>query len=298
MRVNTNQSALLLAEMQSSQQNLNTAVNQLASGQRVATPADDAAAFSANVRSLATSASVDRYTRNATSAVTLAQQADSALSNVISSLTQAVSLGTQGASGSLTSTNRSALATQAQGLLANVLSQANSASSGGQALFAGTAGPTAAFTADSTSSSGFTYNGNSGVNQTAIGSNLSVATQVPGDQVFLSTTGNVLGSLNSLVSALQSGSTTDIANATASISSAISHVGQQRVLLSNTVTQAQAQETYLSQESLSLSSQQSELTSIDLSTAATNLTQAQTAHSAILAVAAKILPVSLLDYLK
>ena len=185
-----------------------------------------------------------------------------------------------------------------QGLLSSVLSQANTATSGGQPLFAGTANPSAAFVADSTSSSGFTYAGNSGVNQAAIGNNLSVATGVPGDQIFLSTSGNVLGSLNSLVTALQSGSTTDIANATTAVSSAISHVSQQRVLYSNTVNQAEDQETYLSQETLSLSSQQSALTAIDLSTAATNLTQAQTAHSAILAVAAKILPVSLLDYLK
>lgn len=297
MRVNTNQSSLLLADMQASQQNLNTAVNQLASGQRVATPSDDAAAFAANLRSLASSAAVDRYTKNASSAITLGQQADSSLSSVITSLTQAVSLGTEGASGSLTSTDRAAIATQVQGLLANVLSQANS-TSGGQSLFAGTANPTVAFTADSTSSSGFTYSGNSGVNQTAIGNNLSVATDIPGDQIFLSSSGNVLGSLNSLVTALQSGSTTDIANATAAVSSAISHVSQQRVLLSNSVNQAQDQETYLSQETLSLSSQQSALTSINLSTAATNLTQAQTANTAILAVAAKVLPVSLLDYLK
>ena len=54
----------------------------------------------------------------------------------------------------------------------------------------------------------------------------------------------------------------------------------------------------LFRSTISLSSQQAALTSIDLSTAATNLTQAQTAHSAILAVAAKVLPVSLLDYLK
>ena len=66
----------------------------------------------------------------------------------------------------------------------------------------------------------------------------------------------------------------------------------------NVVNQANAQESYLSQETLSLSSQQTALTGIDLSTAATNLTQAQTAQSAILAVAAKVLPVSLLDYLK
>ena len=297
MRVDANQSAALIADMQSSQQALSTAVSQLASGKRVAAPSDDPTAFGADLRSLAMGASNDRYTQNAQTAVSRAQLADSALSSVVTSLTQAVSIGTEGATGTTTSANRTALATEVQGLLANVLTQAN-LSSAGTSLFSGTATPVSAFSADPASSNGYTYNGNSGVNQTSIGTGLSVAANVPGDQIFLSASGNVFGSLNTLVTALQSGSASDISTATSAVSAAIAHVGQQRVLYSDTVSQADAQETYLSQETLSLSSQQSGLTDIDLSTAATNLTQAQTAHSAILAVAAKVLPVSLLDYLK
>ncbi len=297
MRVDANQSAALIADMQNSQDALSTAVSQLASGKRVATPSDDPAAFGADVRSLAASAEVDRYTSNADAVVNRAQMADSALSSVVNSLTQAVSIGTEGASSSLTTANHAALVTEAQGLLANVLAQAN-LSYQGSSLFSGTATPADTFTANASSANGYTYNGNSGVNQSAIGDGLQVATNVPGDQIFLSSAGNVLGSLNSLVTALQSGSSTDVATATSAVSAAIEHVGQQRVVYANVTNQAQAQESYLSQETLSLTSQQSALTGIDFSTAATNLTQAQTAHSAILAVAAKVLPVSLLDYLK
>lgn len=297
MRVDSNQSAALVADMQNSQDVLSAAVNQLASGKRVATPTDDPAAFGADVRSLAASAAVDRYTSNADAVVSRAQMADSALSSVVTSLTQAVSIGTEGANGSLTTANHAALVTQVQGLLANVLAQAN-LSYQGRSLFSGTSTPAAVFTAASSSASGYIYNGNSGVNQTAIGDGLNVTTNVPGDQIFLSASGNVLGSLNSLAAALGSGTTADIATATSAVSAAIAHIGQQRVVYANVTNQAQAQESYLSQETLSLTSQQSALTGIDLSTAATNLTQAQTAHSAILAVAAKVLPVSLLDYLK
>ncbi len=297
MRVDANQSAALIADMQNSQDSLSTAVSQLASGKRVATPSDDPAAFGADVRSLAASAAVDRYTSNADAVVNRAQMADSALSSVVNSLTQAVSIGTEGASSSLTTANHAALVTEAQGLLANVLAQAN-LSYQGSSLFSGTATPADTFTANTSSANGYTYNGNSGVNQSAIGDGLQIATNVPGDQIFLSSAGNVLGSLNSLVTALQSGSSTDVATATSAVSAAIEHVGQQRVVYANVTNQAQAQESYLSQETLSLTSQQSALTGIDFSTAATNLTQAQTAHSAILAVAAKVLPVSLLDYLK
>ena len=189
------------------------------------------------------------------------------------------------------------MVTQVQGLIANVLAQANLTYQGSP-LFGGTATPSSVFTADASSSTGFTYNGNGGVNQTAIGAGLNITANVPGDQIFLNPNGNVLGSLNGLVTALQSGSTSAVATATSAVSAAITQIGQQRVVYANVVNQAQSQESYLSQETVSLTSQQSALTSIDLSTAATNLTQAQTAQSAILAVAAKVLPVSLLDYLK
>lgn len=297
MRVDSNQSAALIADMQQNQQAVSTAVSQLASGLRVSTPSDDPTAFAQDLRSLAASSRVDRFTSNAASVVSRAQMADASLSSVITSLNQAVSLGTEGASGSLTPANKAALATEVQGILSNVLAQAN-LSYAGTPLFSGTATTTTPFTADSTSASGFTYNGNSGVNQTTIGDGLQVATNVPGDQIFLSSNSNVLSSLNALATVLQSGSSTDIGTATSAVSAAIGHVSQQRVLYANTVNQADAQESFLSQETLSLSSQQSSLTGIDLSTAATNLTQAQTANSAILAVAAKVLPVSLLDYLK
>lgn len=297
MRVDSNQANALIADMQSSQQALSVAVGQMASGKRVATPADDSQAFGNDLRSLAMSATVDRYTKNAGSVVSRAQMADAALSSVVTSLTQAVSIGTEGASGSVTTANRSALVTEVQGLMSDVLSRAN-LSFGGVPLFSGTATPATAFTEDASTADGFVYNGNNGVNQTSIGDGLEVASNVPGDQIFLSSSGSVLGSLHQLVTALQGGSTAEISSATAAVSTAIAHVGQQRVIYSNAVTQADAQESYLSQETLTLTSQQSSLTDVDMASAATALTQAQTAHAAILAVAAKVLPVSLLDYLK
>ncbi len=66
----------------------------------------------------------------------------------------------------------------------------------------------------------------------------------------------------------------------------------------NTVNQLTTENDYLSQETVSLTSQQDSLVDIDTATAATNLTQAQTAQSAVLAMAAKILPTSLLNYLQ
>lgn len=297
MRVDPNLSSLLNAGIQGTEQALNTAVQQVSSGQRVSVPSDDPAAAAANLQSLAQSANVDRYTKNGDAVLAQAQMADSALSDVVSELNQAITLGTQGADGSMTSENRAAIATQVQTILSQVVSQANTTSNG-VSLFAGTAATVPAFVSDSSSTTGYSYQGNSGVNTAAVGDNLQVNVNVPGDQIFTNPNGNVLGSLSQLISALGSGSSTDIGDAVASVKSALTNVSQQRVVYAGVVNQVNAQESYLSQETISLTSQQQSLTGVDMSTAVSNLTQAQIAHSTILAAAAKVLPTSLLDYLK
>jgi len=296
MRVDPNLSSLLNIGIQDTEQALNTAVQQVATGQRVSVPSDDPSAASANVQSLAESANVDRYTKNGDAVVSQAQMADSALSNVVSELNQAITLGTQGADGSMTSDDRASIATQLQSLLSQVVSQANTTFNG-VSLFSGTTAAMPAFVQDSTSPNGYSYQGNSGVNTAVIGDNLQVNVNVPGDQVFTNPNGNVLGSLTQLISALGSGTSTDIGNAVAGVKTALTNVSQQRVLYAGVVNQVNAQESFLSQETISLTSQQQSLTGVDMSVAVSNLTQAQIAHSTILAAAAKVLPTSLLDYL-
>ncbi len=297
MRVDPNLYTGVNASIQQNEASLQTAVNQLSSGKRVATPSDDPLAFANDLRSVASSATVDTYTKSAQSVMAQAQIADSALSSVVTSLTQAISLGTEGGNGTLTSTQRSSLAQQVQGLLGQVVSQANTTSNG-QALFAGTAGTATAFVADPTSVNGYTYQGNSDSNQAQVGQSFSVAVNISGDQIFTNSSGNVLGALQSMVTALGSGSSADIASATSAVSSAIAHVDGIRAMYGNTVNQLTTENDYLSQETVSLTSQQDSLVDIDTATAATNLTQAQTAQSAVLAMAAKILPTSLLNYLQ
>ena len=143
----------------------------------------------------------------------------------------------------------------------------------------------------------YIYVGNSTVNSVQVGDSTKVQANIPGDQVFTSGT-NVLGSLNALIVALKGGNTAAIGAATSAVSSALNSVGQQRVPLDNTISELNAQDSYLSQESLTLTTQQTSLVGVDIAQAATNLSQAELVHSAVLAVAAKVLPQTLLDFLK
>jgi len=388
-------------DMQQSQQVLSVALQQVATGLRVNQPSDDPAASANMVTSLAASANVDQYTENISAVTSQMQTADSAISSVVTSLNSAITMGTSGAGGIVSTANKQAIATEVQGVLSSVVAQAN-VSYQGVYLFGGSANTTAPLVAASTtytsaqgsvalplsatlpltagsvttvsdastgktfiftvtagetisslssavaaaaasgalsagttatinatgqlaigsnsSSDGivvssndpalgamtatpgtevanaYAYVGNSSVNSVQVGDSMSVATNLPGDQLFTSGT-NVIGSLSGLITALQSGTSAQIATATAAVSTALNSVGQERVPLDNSISQLNSQESYLSQETLTLSTQQTTLVGANLATSATNLAQAEIANNAVLAAAAKVLPQNLLNYL-
>lgn len=296
MRVNPNMSDYVNAGISNTSQALDKAVQQLSSGLSVAAPSDNPYAAAANALSLASSSNVDRYTKNGDAVLGQVQMADSTLSSVVSELTRAVSLGTEGADGSMNASNRAAVVTQLQAVMQQVVSLANTKYNGSN-LFAGTSTAASAFVADATSTTGYSYQGNSGVNQTPVGDGLSVIINVPGNQIFTNSSGNALASLSQLITAVGSGDTSGAASALQGVNAAISQVSQQRAVYAGTTTQINAQESYLSQESISLTSQQQALTGVDTTGAIQAMTQAQTAHTALLAAAAKLLPTSLLNYL-
>jgi flagellar hook-associated protein 3 FlgL len=295
MQINPNVTPDILADMQQSQATLNTALQQVATGLSVSVPSDNPAASAAMVQNTIETGNVDQYTKNISTVLASVESASSVLSNVVTALTQAVSLGTEGANGTNSTANLQAIATQVQGVLSTVVSQANTSVAGAY-LFAGT-GTSTPYTADASSPTGYTYNGNTDQTSVAVGDTLTVPVNLPGSQIFSNSSNSVLGSLSSLVTALQSGNTLGIETATSSLSSAIALVGQQQAFYSNAEIQLNSQGTFLQQDTVSLASQATNLVGVDLATAATNLSQAEADNSAVLAATAKVLPNTLLSYL-
>ncbi len=296
MRVNSNLVPDILADLQQSQTMLNTALQEVATGKSVNVPSDNPQASAEMVGNSIETADVDQYTQNVAGVLSTVQSADSALSAVVSSLTQAISLGTEGANGTSNSDDQQSLAEQVQSILSSVVAQANTTYNGSY-LFGGTDSSAAPYTADSSSPSGYTYNGNNDTNSVAVGDDMSIQINLPGSQIFSNSGADVIGSLSSLVSALQSGDTSGISSATNAVSDALNYVTQQRVFYGNAESQLNSQETYLQQETVTLSSQQSSLVDVNEAQAATELSEAETDNSAALAAAAKVLPNTLLDYL-
>ena len=136
------------------------------------------------------------------------------------------------------------------------------------------------------------------MNQVSVGETLKVQTNIPGNTLFDNSNSSVLGALSKLSTALTSGTSADIGSATAAVTTALNYVSQQHVIYGNTINQLSAQETYLSQEKVTLTSRETSLVGIDTAVAAENLSQAETANTAVLAASAKVLQNSLLNYLK
>lgn len=297
MRVNPNMVPDILDGIQQSEQALQIAELQVSTGKRVLRPSDDPSASAVMVGNVISSGQVDQYTQNVSSVLAMVQSADSSLSSVVSSLTQAVTLGTQGANDTLTAANRQAIAQEVQGILTSVVSQANMTYQGVY-LFGGTENTKPPFASSTSSASGYAYDGNSNVNSVVIGDGLSVPVGVAGDQIFSNPNGDVLGSLSALVTALQSGTSTDITIATNAVSTALDNVSQQRVTYGDVESRLNSQESYLQQDTVNLQSQQTSLIGVDIAKAATQLSQAEVQNQAALAAAAKVMPNTLLNYLK
>jgi flagellar hook-associated protein 3 FlgL len=295
-RINPNILPDLLAAMQTVQQNAQTAAQEVSTGRRVNEPGDDPAAVAALVFNDAQSSQDAQFQTNISDVQSKVQVADSVMNSASQLLTSAISLGTQGATGTLTDADRQSIATQVAGLQQQLVSLANTTYQGTY-IFSGTDVTTQPFTADSSVPSGVTYNGNSAVTTVQISQGQSMQTNLPGDQVFTNSAGNAFAALNDLTSALNSG--TGIAAANTEVQNAFNQLNNQRVFYGNSLDQLQSAESFLSQDTVNLSTQQNSLIGADLTQAISDLSQSQTAEQASIAATSQILSLpTLLSYLK
>jgi flagellar hook-associated protein 3 FlgL len=297
MRVNPDMSGDILAAIWQTQNQENTALQQMSSGKRVNVPSDDPLAAAQMVGNQDQSNRADQYLQNIDTLTSQLQTADTAIGSAVAAITQAITLGVQGSTGTLSAANRQQIVQNLLGIQSQLVQLANT-SVGGSYLFGGTASTAPPYTLDSTSPSGVTYNGNSGTNTVQVADGLNLQTNMPGSQLFQNSAGDVFGSLQQLITALQSGTPTDAGTATNQLRTAFDSLTGQRIFYGNAVNQLTSTQTFLQQEQVTLKSQANNLVGADLTKAATDLTRATTAHDAALAAAAKILPTSLLDYLK
>ena len=295
MRVNPDPTPTILAALATTQQDEETALLQMSSGRKVNKPSDDPAAAAVLVENHDASSRDDQYLQSVGSLQAQMQNADQALNSIVLGLQRAISLGVQGANGTLSDANRASVVQELQGIQQQLMSTANLTFQG-QFVFAGTATKTQPFVADPSTPSGVRYAGNGNVNQVAIGNGFSIQVNLPGSQLFTAPGSDMFQSMNDLITALQSGVSADAA--IASVRKSFDYVTAQRVFYGNAMAQMDSQQTYLNSEKLGLSTQEDSIAGADMATVVSNLTNAMTARNATLAAVGRVSQTNLFDFLK
>jgi len=296
IRINPDPAPDLLAAIQLDQQKQSTATQQVSTGRPVNSLSDNPAAAADVVFNHIQGSEDDQCLQNISDLSSQLQTADSALNSVVTAATQAISLGVEGANGNLSAANQQAIATQVTGIRDQILSLANQTYEGNY-LFAGTATSTQPFVLNGAQPGGVQYNGNTHVNSIDISAENSININVPGSQIFTNPNGNLIGSLNGLITALQTN--TGVGAAVTTLQTAFSQVTTQRVFYGNSLQQLTASQTYLNTDKTQVATQENTLIGVDLASAATNLSQSTTALNAVLSATNQILStLNLLSYLK
>jgi flagellar hook-associated protein 3 FlgL len=264
---------------------------ELSSGVSITSLSQNPVGAGQNVLMLSQIQQDDSFTQSSNLVTGQLQVADSALGQVVTQLTSAISSATSANNGTMNSRDLKTVAQQLSGVLDEVTSLANS-NYQGQYIFAGGQTTTTPFTTSAATSPGVTsYSGDANVNYLDSPNGQKIQLNVPGDQIFLGTGANsVFGSLNALIADYSSGTidTSQAVSDTTNLSTALNFVSQQRVTIDNSITQLGAASGAVTNEQTQLTTVQTDLMQADIPTISTQLSQAETQQTALEDVIAQL----------
>lgn len=272
---------------------------ELSSGLRVTSLSTDPVAVGESTVIGAQIAADDSYVSAASNVQSKLQVTDSVLGEVVTALTQAVSLTVSGGNSTLNPSNISEIGLQLQQIQQQVLTLANT-SYAGQYIFGGSLGSTAPFVQNTlVSPQTTTYVGDSALQYTTTENGQKIQTNLPGSTVFTATGANVFAALNRVVADFTSGSdSATIAADSAALSDSLNNVSTQRGHLGNSLSQVETTSTYAQTDAAAETAAQSALLSANTAQVATSLSNTETQAQALDNVVAALEKGSLFDYLK
>ena len=253
-------------------------------------PSDDPVGTASSMQVRKEQAAAAQYSRNANDAAAWLATTDSALSSVYSVLNNVRDLTVQAAnSGTMSDTNRDAFVTQFRSLKADLEARANT-TYGTRSVFAGSSTAAAAYDP----ATGWATSGTDVSRR--IGDGTTVRVDTAGTAVFGSGDDSVFAVIDSIVSDLQNGVNVnarinDVDGALGTVRGAQADVGVRHAA-------ALAAQDSLKSATVSLESRRAGIEDVDLAKAVLDLQVQQTNYQAALAVTAKVLQPTLMDYLR
>jgi flagellar hook-associated protein 3 FlgL len=285
MRVDPNYISNLAAALNQSTGQENTLTSELSSGLRVASLSDGPVAVAQSTLLGSSIAKDDTFVQTASNESSRMQVSDSTLGDVVTQITSALSTAVSGNNGTLNASDLASVAQKLSGIRDQVISLANT-SYQGQYLFGGSQGSAPPFTLDtSTTPATANYNGDTNVQYVETPSGQKIQVNLPGSAVFGTAGSGVLGALNQLISDFTGGATTAALTAdTGALTAALGQLSSQRSTLDSALSRLQATSTYTQTEESQLKVAQGTLVSADPVAVATQLSQAEVQHQALLSV--------------
>jgi flagellar hook-associated protein 3 FlgL len=296
MQVDPNYIQNLVGSLNAATANEAQLTNQLSSGLGVTSLASDPAAVGQSTLLSAAISQDDSYVQASATAQSRLQVTDSALGEVVSQLTSALSIAVEGANGTQNATDHLSTANQLSAIRGQVLALANTQYLG-QYVFSGSDGSVEPFTQDnSTTPATTTYNGDTALQYTTTETGQQIQTNLPGSSVFGV---NLFAALNQIVNDFSSGATsTTLQGDTNQLSTVLNGVISQRSLLDNSLAQLQSTSSYAQTNATQLEAVQSTLVSADTASIATQLSSTETESQALMSTISTLEKNSLFDYLK
>jgi flagellar hook-associated protein 3 FlgL len=286
--------------MQSAQRNLQANASRLAelqdraSSQKAITkPSDDPTATAAAMQVRGVQAAAAQYSRNMDNGNTWLTTIDTALGQSTNILRKIQDLVIAGSSDVLNPEAREAIAIEIEGLGKDLLSQANTTVMG-RSVFAGNSDAPSAFDPSTTPPS-FTGAAGSSVER-RVGMNQTVRVDADGEAAFGSGPSSAFKVITDIVGDLRSGAS-PVAH-TAALTARFDAVVTQRVDIGTRQAQLQrAQEVNMTEQG-QLEAQRSSIEDADLTKTILDLQVQETNYKVALAVTAKVLPLTLMDFLR
>jgi flagellar hook-associated protein 3 FlgL len=280
-----------------SQQHLQAGSVRLAQAQERATsldklsrPSDDPTATAEALRVKSLQSAHAQHTRNVADGDGWLSTTDSALIAADSLMAKVRELTLQGANGSLSPNAKEAVAVELEGLKADLLGVANT-SINGRSVFAGTSDAGVAFRAD------YSWTGTAGSSVTRrIGPETTVAVDSDGSAAFGTGASSVFALIDDIATSLRSGG--DVASHLTTVDARVSGLRSVQSDMGARHAQLLRAEDTLMDTKVTLEAQRAGLEDLDLGQAVLDLQLQNNSYQAALQVTAKVLQVSLMDFLR
>ncbi|MBW4096186.1 MAG: flagellar hook-associated protein FlgL [Acidobacteria bacterium] len=271
-----------LAQLQTNAQSL----------KRINRPSDDPAGTADSLQIRAQQTANAQYGRNIDNGDAWMNVTDGALGTATALLQRAKDLTLQGANGSQSTTSKTAIATELDGIRQDLLAAANTKYLG-RNVFAGTSDQAAAYV-DGTPPA---YTGIAGSSvDRRVGASTTIRVDSDGSAIFGTGSTSVFSLLSTVADNLRNGvdvsaQITDLGNSLNSIINGRSELGARQ-------SQLEAVKTTIQNDGVALETQRSNAEDIDLSKAILDLQTQQLTYTSSLAITAKVLQPTLMDYLR